>query len=432
MSYIKNALKESAAYFEDRYPAELEKNRKGDFAVSVQKNGKPLENCTVTYALERHDFDFGCNLFMLEQYDEKAQQDTYYAQWLRLFNTAVVPLYWEGTEPERGYLRYTADTANDVYRRPPADRVAAFCRKNGVAMKGHPLFWQEFIPRWLPEKWDELYPLIEKRFAEIAARYADTIPVFDCVNEPSRLFDQLFEYRENGWKCVFPPDDYIEQIFALGKRCFPDNTLILNEATGAAFGEFRGIFGGYYLLLEKLLDKGLKIDRIGLQCHVEDEAYYKNVFQSERLYRLLDTYGRFGRPLVLSEIGLSCADEETQALAAERLYRVCFSHAAMSGIFWWNLDDNGILCDKERNAAGENLPYGGLVRNGTPKAAYRVLDRLINEEWHTEGSASAKDGKIAFRGFFGKYRLHIKGDGIDKEISVDLGKAADRNLKIEL
>ena len=432
MSYIKNALKESAAYFEDRYPTELEKNRKGDFAVSVQKNGKPLENCTVSYTLERHDFDFGCNLFMLEQYDEKAQQDTYYAQWLRLFNTAVVSLYWEGTEPERGYLRYTADTANDVYRRPPADRVAAFCRENGVAMKGHPLFWQEFIPRWLPEKWDELYPLIEKRFAEIAARYADKIPVFDCVNEPSRLFDQLFEYRENGWKCVFPPDDYIEQIFALGKRCFPDNTLILNEATGAAFGEFRGIFGGYYLLLEKLLKKGLKIDRIGLQCHVEDEAYYKNVFQSERLYRLLDTYGRFGKPLVLSEIGLSCADEETQALAAERLYRVCFSHAAMSGIFWWNLDDNGILCDKERNAAGENLPYGGLVRNGTPKVAYKVLDHLINEEWHTEGSASAKDGKIAFRGFFGKYRLHIKGDGIDKEISVDLGKAADRNLKIEL
>ena len=432
MSYIKNALKESAAYFEDRYPTEIEKNRKGDFAVSVQKNGKPLENCTVSYTLERHDFDFGCNLFMLEQYDEKAQQDTYYAQWLRLFNTAVVPLYWEGTEPERGYLRYTADTANDVYRRPPADRVAAFCRENGVAMKGHPLFWQEFIPRWLPEKWDELYPLIEKRFAEIAARYADKIPVFDCVNEPSRLFDQLFEYRENGWKCVFPPDDYIEQIFALGKRCFPDNTLILNEATGAAFGEFRGIFGGYYLLLEKLLDKGLKIDRIGLQCHVEDEAYYKNVFQSERLYRLLDTYGGLGRPLVLSEIGLSCEDEETQALAAERLYRVCFSHAAMSGIFWWNLDDNGILCDKERNAAGENLPYGGLVRGGVPKAAYKVLDHLINEEWHTEGSASAKDGKIAFRGFFGKYRLHIKGDGMDKEISVDLGKAADRNLKIEL
>ena len=135
---------------------------------------------------------------------------------------------------------------------------------------------------------------------------------------------------------------------------------------------------------------------------------------------------------MLSEIGLSCADEETQALAAERLYRVCFSHAAMSGIFWWNLDDNGILCDKERNAAGENLPYGGLVRGGVPKAAYKVLDHLINEEWHTEGSASAKDGKIAFRGFFGKYRLHIKGDGMDKEISVDLGKAADRNLKIEL
>lgn len=432
MSYIREALEESKAYFSKRYAADLEKNRRGDFSVTVQRNGKPLNGISVSYALEEHDFDFGCNLFMLDQYDDPAQQATYYAQWLRLFNTAVVPLYWEGTEPKKGYLRYAADTPNDVYRRPPADRVVAFCRENGIAMKGHPLFWQEFIAKWLPEEWNALYPLIEKRFAEISKRYADTIPVFDCVNEPSRLFDQLFEYRENGWKCVFPPEDYIEQMFALGKRYFPNNTLILNEATGAAFGEFRGIFGGYYLLLEKLLGKGLKIDRIGLQCHVEDEAYYKNVFQSERLYRLLDTYGRFGKPLVLSEIGLSCEDEETQALAAERLYRVCFSHAAMSGIFWWNLDDNGILCDKARNAAGENLPYGGLVRNGVPKAAYKVLDRLINEEWHTEGSTSAKDGKVAFRGFFGRYRLHITGDGVDKEILVDLGKNDSRELKIEV
>ena len=432
MSYIKKALEESKDYFLNRYNGEIEKNRKSDFTVKVFKDGKPLENVEITYELKKIDFDFGCNIFMLDQYDDPEQQETYYKQWLNLFNTAVVPFYWAGTEPEQGYLRYSADTPNDVYRRPPVDKVIDFCRKNDIAMKGHPLFWQEFIARWLPEKWEELYPLIEKRFKEISERYADVIPVFDCVNEPSRLFDQQFEYRNNDWKCVFPPDDYIEQIFKLGEKYFPNNTLILNEATGAAFGEFRGIYGGYYLLLEKLLNKGLKIDRIGLQCHIWDDGYYKNIFNSERLYRLLDTYGSLGKPLVLSEIGLSSEDEEIQALAAERLYKVCFSHNSMSGIFWWNLDDNGILCDKDRNAKGENLPYGGLVRNGKPKEAYKVLDRLINEEWHTEGKAKAKNGECNFRGFYGIYKLKINANGVNKEITADFGKNCEREIKIEI
>lgn len=432
MSYIKEALNESKEYFLSRYNDEIEKNRKSDFTVSVYKDGIPIDNAAVSFELKKIDFDFGCNIFMLDQYDTEEQQELYYKQWLNLFNTAVVPLYWEGTEPKQGYLRYTADTPNDVYRRPPADKVVDFCIKNDISMKGHPLFWQEFIPKWLPEKWGELYPLIEKRFKEIADKYADIIPVFDCVNEPSRLFDQHFEYRHNDWKCVFPPDDYIEQMFKLGEKYFPNNTLILNEATGATFGEFRGIYGGYYLLLEKLFNKGIKIDRIGLQCHISDSEYYKNVFNSERLYNLLDTYGSFKKPLVLSEIGLSCEDEEVQALAAERLYRVCFSHKSMSGIFWWNLDDNGILCDKERNAVGENLPYGGLVRNGRQKAAYKVLDKLINEEWHTSGKSETKGGKLSFRGFYGTYKLNISVNGTNKEVIADFGQNSGREIKIEI
>lgn len=85
---------------------------------------------------------------------------------------------------------------------------------------------------------------------------------------------------------------------------------------------------------KKLLNKGVKIDRIGLQCHIYDNERYKNVFHSERLYKLLDTYGSLGKPLALSEIGLSTQDAEIQALAAQRLYRVCFSYESMSGIFW--------------------------------------------------------------------------------------------------
>ena len=428
MSFIKKAIENSADYFNSRADKDIEKNRKGDFSITIKSNGKLLENKEVSYKLKQIDFDFGCNIFMLGQYDDKEAEETYLKQWKKLFNTAVVPLYWEGTEPKQDYLRYSADVKNDVYRRPPVESVVKYCEENGLKLKGHPLFWHEFIPKWLPENWDELYPLIEKRFKEISELYADRISVFDCLNEPSRLWDLKHETKNTDWKCVFPPDDYIERVFALGKKYFPNNELILNEATGAAICELRGIYGAYYQLLDRLIKQGLKIDRIGIQCHTDDSPLYQNLYDAERFYDLLDTYARLKKPLVLSEIGLSCEDEEVQALATERIYKCCFSHESMSGIFWWNLDDNSILTEKNRSAVGENLPFGGLVRNGREKAAYKVLDRLINHEWTTCGETTIKNGEVKFRGFYGKYELVIDG----KKIEIDLNKNSDKNILIEV
>ncbi|MBE6980934.1 MAG: hypothetical protein E7437_01280 [Ruminococcaceae bacterium] len=427
MSYIRDALERSKDYFEDRYDRELEKNRKGDFTVSLYKDGKPYP-CQVAYQMQQIDYDFGCNLFMLDQYDDPEKEQRYLENWRGLFNTAVVPLYWEGTEPTQGQLRYDADSANDVYRRPPVDRVVNYCLEHGIKMKGHPLFWHEFIPKWLPEDWDTLLPLIEKRFQEISQRYSQTIQVFDCVNEPSRIWDMCHEHATDGYKMVVPPAGYIEQIFALGKKYFPNNRLILNEATGVALNEFRGDYGAYYQLLRNLLDKGLKIDYIGLQCHVKDDPVFKNAFDAARLYGVLDGYARLGKPLVISEIGLSCEEEQLQAEAAERLYKTCFSHGATCGIFWWNLDDNGIFTSKARQAGAENLPYGGLCRDGRHKAAYQVLEELFHHCWTTRGTAAAREGSFSFRGFYGTYQLTVNG----KTYTADLRKGSDKNIIIEV
>ena len=430
MSFIKTALSESYDYYENRVNNDIERNRKGNFGITVLNNKKPIPNAEVAYKLKRHDFDFGSNIFMLDQYDNQKQQDTYLTQWKKIFNTAVIPFYWAGTEPERDLLRYSADSLNNVYRRPPCDRVVQYCRENNITMKGHPLFWHEFVPWWLPQNWNELLPLIEKRFREISERYADIIPVFDCVNEPSRLFDQIFESRQNDWNYVFPPTDYVEQIFALAEKYFKNNTLILNEATGASFCDYRGRYGGNYLLLEKLINNGIKIDRIGLQCHCFDDEYYKNIFNSERLYRLLDGYATLKKPLVISEISISQEDEEIQASAVERLYRVCFSHEAVNGIFWWNLDDNGI--SSVRNAKGENLPYGGLCRNGKEKLSYKIIDKLINEDWHTEGKEHLSDGKMNFNGFYGEYEIIITANGIKKNVAANFKKNSSCEVIIEI
>ncbi len=433
MSTIRKMLDDGRDYYLKRADRDIEKYRKGDFAIKITENGEPLNGARVSYKMKKIDFEFGCNIFMVDQYDDAERQNTYYEQWKRLFNTAVVPLYWEGTEPEKGRLRYSKDVPNDIYRRPAADRVVEYCKENGLGMKGHPLFWHEFIPKWLPDDWDELLALIEKRFKEISERYSEDISVFDCVNEPGRIWDMTYEHRTDGYKMVTPPAGYLEQVFALGKKYFPNNTLILNEAVGSAVCEFKGIYGSYYQLVKRLLSEGLKIDRLGIQCHCSDNPYFQNVYNARRLYGVMDGYSELGCPIVLSEIGLSCDDEELQAEAVEQLYKICFSVDKMSGIFWWNLDDDGIITTKNRSGAlGENLPSAGLCRMGREKAAYKTLDRLINREWTTSGCTETENGAASFKGFYGDYEITVEKGGVRKVFDVSFAKGASREFELAL
>ena len=109
MPSVEQLLQQNEEYGKIRAASETEKNRRGDFSLQVNVNGRPMTAGSVSYRLKRIDFDFGCNIFMLNQHETAEMEQTWRAQWLDLFNTAVIPFYWEGTEPARGQLRYDAD-----------------------------------------------------------------------------------------------------------------------------------------------------------------------------------------------------------------------------------------------------------------------------------------------------------------------------------
>ena len=426
---IKDLLEKSKGY-EAFAEKAIKENRKGQFKI-ILSNVSESSGAKINFKLKRHDFDFGCNIFMMDQYDSEEENNRYLHMWRKVFNTAVVPLYWEGTEPEEGLYRYAGNNGINMYRRPPAKRVVDYCKEHGITPKGHPLFWHEFIPKWLPSDWNELFPLIEKRFAQISELFAEDIPVFDVLNEPSRIWDMTFEHATDGYKMIVPPEGYVEQILELGKKYFPNNQLVLNDAVSAAFCDFRGIYGGYYQLHKRLNSEGYKVDKVGLQCHTYDTDLYKNVFVAERLNSLLDMYGSICNDVVISEISIqSSMGEDVQAKAVELLYKVAFSNSHTSGIFWWNLDDNGITTFKNRDALGENLPAAGLIRNGREKESYRVLDRLINKEWHTEGSSVITDRVFEFEGFYGTYEIEVEMNGKVHKEDVFFGRNCTNTMNI--
>ena len=425
MKELERHLRAGESELRTRCGRDIEAYRKGNFVLHLLADGKPVpDGARVTAELTDLDFRFGANVFMLEQYDDAEKNRAYEREFTALFNAAAIPLYWEGTEPREGYLRYGREVPNDVYRRPPADLARDFCLAHGLHMKGHPLFWHEFTPRWLDAyDWSEVRRRVQKRFEDVSARYAADVERFDVVNEPSRVWDVYMRDRAKGGY-LLPDDGYLDWAFALAARLFPSNVKILNDTVGASFHEFRGKYSGFYLNLKDLLSRGAAIDEIGMQCHLGDRGG-ENVYNAERFYAVLDCYASLGKTINISEISIPSkiegeTDEDLQAEAAVQLYRAAFSHPAMTGVTWWNLPDDGILTSK-RKAGDENLPSTGLLGGDYhEKKAYKALKKLIREEWTTREAGECAQGAYSFRGFRGTYRVTVETEGKKLTASVPL------------
>ena len=125
-------------------------NRMGDAVLRLTGAGsQPLSNAKVRVEQTRHDFLFGANIFMLGGFPTPEENRQFEKMFTSLLNYATVPFYWSDLEPEPGKPRFAKDSP-PIYRRPPPDAVVEFCREHGLAMKGHPLVWHQWYPKWRP------------------------------------------------------------------------------------------------------------------------------------------------------------------------------------------------------------------------------------------------------------------------------------------
>lgn len=95
----------------------------------------------------------------------------------------------------------------------------------------------------------------------------------------------------------------------------------------------------------------------------------------------------------------------------------------MKLIIYWNLLDGYASFANEGTDDGENYFKGGLVRyDFTKKPAYDRLYNLIHNEWNTNFKSKATNGLIAFRGFYGKYKVSVIANGRKSEHIIELKK----------
>jgi len=427
---------EQKAQVESRTKHDIERHRKAFAVINVvDKEGNPLNGAKIHINQKSHEFKFGCNIFMLDQFPDDEHNKKYREIFPELFNYAIAPFYWSDLEPEDGKPRFSKDSPN-VYRRPAPDLVVEYCNEKGISVKGHPLIWFHFLPEWLARDKNESFFRIERRIREISERYKTAICDWDVVNESLSGASYRVENRL--------PYDYVSRTLKLADHYFPGNRLFINETTEYTWqSHFHWELSAFYLQIENLLMKGLRIDGIGMQYHLfrtpekleKEAAIFLNPWC---LFEVLDTYGKFNKPIHISEItvpayGGTDDSKELQAQMTELLYKVWFSHPNMEAIVWWNLVDGTAAYAPMGSLKGENYYCAGLLNyDMTPKPVYKTLKRLIKEEWHTEEDLTVCDGKALFHGFFGKYDVDVIVDGKVERHVINLTKGGNREFKIIL
>ena len=273
------------------------------------------------------------------------------------------------------------------------------------------------MPDWMPHDVHQTRYYLAKHFEELAQRYALRIPGWEVTNET------MWGRGEGNWdrrSTIYHDPELVEWSFKTAEKYFPANELIINEWSGV-WTDFLYNRSFYYMQIERAMQKGARIDAIGLQYHMfhraEQEAEAtKLYYKPSQLYRVMDTYALLGKPLQITEMTIPAysnepEDEALQAELLTNLYSIWFSHPAMEAAIYWNLVDGyAASAPLGDMTSGENYYYGGLVRfDLTPKPAYYALKKLFHETWHTslELSTGEKKNSALFKGFYGTYDLTI-------------------------
>ena len=400
--------------FQTTVKENINKHRKGRKTVTIKDSkGQIHAGIKVKVRLKNHEFKYGAHLFMLDQFETEEENKSYRSLFSQYFNLATIPFYWGDLEPERGKPRFRADSPN-IWRRPSTDLCLNYCREKGIDAKIHCLFYDKFIPDWLPkEHAEEMEQLYEKRFMEIAKRYGNGI-----MYEVEVINELLETYAWTTKSVIGDRRDALEWSFGLAQKYFPDDILVINDGNFIPEIGEKTYRHPYYMLIDSALAKGTRIDKIGIQNHIymgmqegQDIQMFKEHFDPIKILKGLDVLSEFKKPLEITEVqipmfGEGNEAENLQAKVLEYLYTLWFSSERLESVVYWNnVENTAYACP----GSDENKLKSGLFhRDLTPKKSGDMLKKLFKTQWHTEEElVTDEKGQVSFDGFHGDYEVCI-------------------------
>ena len=296
-----------------------------------------------------------------------------------------------------------------VWNFEKADKVADFCRQNGIKMRGHCLCWHSQFADWMftdkkgkPVKKEVFYERLRDHIHTVVNRYKDVVYAWDVVNEA--MADDggpRFGFRRGGEEpspyrqsrhFQLCGDEFIAKAFEFAREADPDVLLFYNDYSCVDNGKRERI----YNMVKKMKDAGVPIDGIGMQGHYN--IYFPD---EEQLDKAITRFKELVKHIHITELDLRMNNESGGQLMFSRgeakpmpgymntlqtdqyarLFKVFRKHAdVIDNVTFWNLGDKNSWLGVNNHP----LPFD---ENYRPKACYRairdfdpVLDKRVPKE----------------------------------------------------
>ena len=268
----------------------------------------------------------------------------------REFNsiTAENDMKPQPTEPRKGEFNWEN-----------ADKIANFCRENGIKLRGHCLMWHSQIGTWvyqdekgnlLPK--EQFYANMKHHIQAVVNRYKDVVYCWDVVNEAvadNPVYPGQSPLRQSPMFQI-AGEEFIYKAFEYAHEADPNALLFYNDYNDADPQKSQRI----YDLVKRMKEAGVPVDGIGMQGHYNiygptaeeiDAAISKyaevvdHIHVTELDVRVNTEMGgglRFNR----GQANVSSWEQTLQQDQYEQLFKVLRKHKdVVDCVTFWNVSD---------------------------------------------------------------------------------------------
>ena len=274
-----------------------------------------------------------------------------------------------------------------------ADKIANFCRENGIPLRGHTLCWHSQFADWMfvDEKGNDVskevfYERLRTHIHTVVNRYKDIVYCWDVVNEAMADGDG----RPNRWTREVPSpyrqsrhfklcgDEFIAKAFEFAHEADPNALLFYNDYNAADPAKRDRI----YNMVKKMKDAGVPVHGIGMQGHY-------NIYgpSNEDIEAAIEKYAEIVDHIHFTELDIRINEEMGGGLQFSRgqagevpayvktmheakyadLFRILRKHKdVVKNVTFWNLSDR----DSWLGANNYPLPFD---KDYKAKNVYRVI-----------------------------------------------------------
>lgn len=211
-----------------------------------------------------------------------------------------------------GGLRPTKDTFHFDHM----DEVMSFASENSMDIQAHHFLWgdEKWLPSWLKNgnyTKEELLAIIRNHIQVVGGRYAGRIKEWTVVNEAFSRGQHVYGLND-WWADHTGGKEYIDEAFRVARRADPYAKLVLNDFGNESYND---ISNETYHYLKSAKERGIPIDGIGMQMHIDGT----HPPTKDEVVSNMKRFGALGLGVYVTELDVNMNDVKASAKSKQAI-----------------------------------------------------------------------------------------------------------------